>query len=84
MKVLKFEASWCQPCKMLSKTLEESRDALADIKIETIDIDQQPERTKQYQVRGVPTIVVLDDTGNELKRKSGALNKAALVEFLTT
>lgn len=81
MKVLKFEASWCGPCKMLGKAIESVRDQ-TDVKIEEIDIDQQPERTKQYQVRGVPTLVLLDNTGVEVKRKSGAMSGPQFLEFL--
>lgn len=81
MKVLKFEASWCGPCKMLSKTIESVRDQIG-IEIEEIDIDQQPELATQYHVRGVPTLIILGDTGNELKRKSGAMTGPQLLEFL--
>ena len=81
MKVLKFEASWCGPCKMLGKAIESVRDQTT-AKIEEIDIDQQPERATQYKVRGVPTLIILDDTGNEIKRKSGAMTGPQFLEFL--
>lgn len=66
---------------MLSKTIESIRDQL-QAKIEEIDIDEQPERAAQYHVRGVPTLIILDDTGNEVKRKSGAMTGPQLLEFL--
>lgn len=81
MKVLKFSASWCGPCKMLTKSIETIRDQ-TDAKIEEIDIDEQPERAKQYQIRGVPTLVLLDNTGNEVKRKSGAMTGPQFLEFI--
>lgn len=81
MKVLKFSASWCGPCKMLTKSIETIRDQ-TDAKIEEIDIDEQPERAKQYQVRGVPTLVLLDNTGNEVKRQSGVMTGPQFLEFI--
>ncbi len=39
-KVLKFSASWCGPCKMLSKTIEGIE---TDVVIEEVDIDEQSE-----------------------------------------
>jgi thiol-disulfide isomerase/thioredoxin len=66
-RILRFTASWCQPCKGLALNLE-----AADIKVpvEVIDIDVQSETAMEYGIRGVPTLVMLD--GNtEMKRMSG-------------
>lgn len=79
MKLLKFSASWCQPCKQLTKTIE-SADLY--IPLQSVDIDEDVGLTKQYGVRGVPTLVVLDDAGNELARKTGAMSKEALRDFV--
>ena len=71
MKVLKFAAEWCGPCKMLSSVLEKYYDG--DVPIENIDIDQNSEVAVRYGIRGVPTLVLLDDNGGELRRKSGMM-----------
>jgi thioredoxin-like negative regulator of GroEL len=55
-KILRFTASWCQPCKQLAKTLES---ADLGVPIEVIDIDVNPEMVEEYQIRGVPTLVHL-------------------------
>ena len=78
MKVLRFTASWCQPCKMLAKTLE---DVETQIPIEVIDIDVQQELAMDYGIRGVPTLVMLDGD-IEVKRVSGMLMKNQLTEWL--
>ena len=77
-KVLKFSASWCQPCKMLSKTIE---GMTIEMPIEEIDIDDNQELAVEYQVRGVPTLVMLDDD-KEVKRTTGALSSKQLEEWL--
>lgn len=77
-KILKFAASWCQPCKMLSKTI-------AGMKIETpieeIDIDEQEELAIQYQIRSVPTLVMLDDD-KEVKRVTGMQSSTQLEAWI--
>ena len=78
MKVLRFTASWCQPCKMLAKTLE---DVNTNVPIEVIDIDDNSDLAKDYGIRGVPTMVMLD--GNiEVKRLVGMSQKKELENWL--
>ncbi len=80
MKLLKFEASgWCPACKQLSKTLLETR---LEIPLESIEVDEDPGLTGKYNVRGVPTLVLLDADGNEVARKTGSMSKEALLEFV--
>ncbi len=65
--VLKFAASWCQPCKALSLMLENQP---GGENIEEIDIDKDMDRAIEYHVRSVPTLIMLED-GKEIKRKTG-------------
>lgn len=78
MRVLRFTASWCQPCKMLAKTLE---DVDTQIPIEVIDIDDKQDIAMHYGIRGVPTLVMLDGD-IEVKRLSGMKMKNELEEWL--
>ena len=77
-KVLRFTASWCQPCKMLGRTLE---DISTDYPIEVIDIDENQELSIQYGVRGVPTLVMLQNN-IETKRIVGMQTEGFLKEWL--
>ena len=81
MKVLKFEAIWCGPCKMLSKVITNAQDKIT-LPIEIVDIDEQADTAMQYNVRSVPTLIVVDGEGKEVKRKVGALQEADLLKFL--
>lgn len=80
MKVLKFEASWCGPCKMLSKVFDGAAGKYTT-EVQVVDIDENPDLAKQYGVRGVPTMVKLDGDV-EIGRKVGMVNEAQLLEFL--
>ena len=77
-RVIRFTASWCQPCKMLAKNLESLN---TDIPIEVYDIDEKPEYATEFGIRGVPTLVMLD--GNfEVKRMVGVKSLKELNDWL--
>lgn len=80
IKLLKFHATWCAPCKALSKTLDSMKDQIP-YEVEEVDIDDRSDLATQYGVRGVPTMVLLED-GKESKRAVGNMNTAQLKTFL--
>lgn len=63
MKLVKLSTTTCVPCKMLDKQLAEG-----NIPFENLYVDQVE---SPYKVKGVPTLVVLDDTGVEVDRYLG-------------
>ena len=77
-KVLRFSASWCQPCKALAKNIE---NANLSVPMEYVDIDEQNELAMQYKIRGVPTLVLLEN-GVETNRVSGVKTVAELKSFV--
>lgn len=77
-KILKFSATWCGPCKMLAKNLES---VSTDIQIVDIDIDKNGPLAQQYGVRGVPTMVMLDED-EEVKRFVGVRSLKELENWL--
>jgi thioredoxin 1 len=79
MRLLKFEASWCGPCKMLSKTME---DINFPFPVEVIDVDQNTAAAVEYGIRGVPHLILLDENNNIVKRIGGNVPKETLIEQL--
>lgn len=75
LKVLKFSATWCAPCRVLAKTLEDVPG------ITNIDIEKDMETARKYGVRQVPTII-FEKEGIEVGRVSGAISKKAYEEYL--
>jgi thioredoxin 1 len=76
-KILRFTASWCQPCKGLAMNL---MSADLDIPIEVIDIDAYIEVAVEYGIRSVPTLVMLDEN-IEVKRSSGVMTVQQLKDW---
>ena len=81
MKLLKFHAKWCGPCQGLSMVIKGAEDKI-NAEIEDIDIDTCGSRSAEYNIRSVPVLILLDDSGKEIKRKTGGMNETQLLEFL--
>jgi thioredoxin 1 len=77
-KLLVFSASWCGPCKAFKPTLLE----LEQDKLVYIDIDEMPEIRRDYEVRSVPTVILVDEDGVELERLVGGQLLSTLQELL--
>ena len=64
MKVIRFTASWCGPCRMYKPVFDEVEKEMVDsgIVFQTVDIDEnKSNRAEQYAVRGVPTTVLIKE-----------------------
>lgn len=81
MKILKFSATWCGPCKMMKPVVDKVQTDL-QITIHEVDIDDEPQEATKYDVRSVPTFMKVDDDGNEIARVMGAIPYPKLVEFI--
>lgn len=78
MKVLKFYADWCGPCKALTKTLSEYK---GSVPIEEINIDTDNQTALHYGIRSVPTCILVDEH-TEVKRKVGMMTLEQFNEFV--
>ena len=54
-----FTAVWCGPCKMLDPIVKQlAQDWDGRVKVVKLDVDNNPELAMQYQVMGVPTLML--------------------------
>ena len=67
-KIIKIYADWCGPCKVLEKMLVES-----NVEHESVNIDSPDGEglSLKYNVRAIPTMLVLDEDGNLLRKMTG-------------
>lgn len=73
--IMVFTAEWCVPCKNFKKQLSKLEDIL-DYTL--YDIDDDKELFNLYEIKAVPTIVVINDDGKEIARMVGAEKFSAL------
>ena len=75
-------ATWCGPCRMVSPALERlATERAGELKLVKVDVDQAPRLSQRFEVRAVPTLMVLRD-GEVLARQPGAAPEPALRTWL--
>jgi thioredoxin 1 len=77
-----FFATWCGPCQMLAPILKDVKTNLGErVSIIKIDVDKNQAVAAQYQVRGVPTMILFQN-GKQLWRQSGVLSKEEIIKII--
>ena len=81
MKVSVYSASWCASCGTLKQALNSI--PTEDLEIEILDVDTLGlQALSKVGIKGIPSLILYNNQGNEIKRKSGALTKKQLEVFL--
>jgi thioredoxin 1 len=77
-----FSAVWCSPCKMLDPIVEQlAQEWDGKVKVVKLDVDHNPNIAIQYQVMGVPTLMLFVG-GETRERLSGYQPKDRIVARL--
>lgn len=80
--LLDFYATWCEPCKWAEPIMEQVlRHFGGRIELQKIDIDQFPEKAREFHVMSVPTFVLMRQ-GQELWRYRGFDSAAAMIRMM--
>ncbi len=79
--ILYFTAEWCNPCKKTRPIVEQLNTEQIMAKFFIIDVDSDIERTKDFEIRSVPTFVVMKDN-KEIHRVTGAQTRQQLEELI--
>ena len=79
LTVVDFFATWCGPCRKLGPILEEVETELGDkVNFKKIDTDDNIDAAKEYQVSGLPTLLVFKD-GEVVERMVGLMPKSSVI-----
>jgi thioredoxin 1 len=77
--VVQFSATWCAPCKTLTKTIEDNEDKFTN-PIYKMDLDANAELASVLGIRSVPTLIRFENE-QEVKRVIGNQNFEQLLEL---
>lgn len=82
--IIDFYATWCGPCVMLSKELEQVAEALGDkVQILKIDCDENEGISSALQIQGLPTLVFVGmDPEKPALRTEGLLPAQSIIDIV--
>jgi thioredoxin 1 len=79
--ILYFTADWCNPCKQTRPIVEELNREQIMAKFFIIDVDSEIEMAQDFEIKSVPTFVVMRDN-KEIHRVTGAKTRQQLEELI--
>lgn len=71
--LIDFNAEWCGPCKMLRPILDKYAEEHENAKIVSINVDNNSELAKKYNVFSIPCLVLIKDK-EEINRSVGLVS----------
>lgn len=78
--IVDFYGTWCMPCKMLAPIVEKvAKDK--NIKLAKVDIDENEELIRKFNIMSVPTLKIFKD-GKEVETSVGLVSENRLLEIL--
>ncbi len=81
-EIIKFEASWCGPCRMMNPIFAQVKSELSDrASFRSVDIDKDPKTAEAFRVSQLPTLVAVKD-GRVVGKAVGFQNKSKLTRFV--
>jgi thioredoxin-like negative regulator of GroEL len=78
--ILEFYAAWCGTCRGVHRSLTKLKDK-SDIPVYPIDIEEFADFTKEFNIQGVPVMILIKD-GVEIARRAGSTTYEELVSWL--
>jgi len=82
-----FYAEWCGACKTMDRTTFKDRavaKALEGFVFIKVDADRHPDAARHFNVVGLPTLVVLEASGEEIYRRVGPIEAGELARELSS
>ena len=76
-----FWATWCGPCRMLSPFIKEIAEEHPEIKVCKVNVDEEPMLAQQFNITGIPTVLVFKN-GMIAEKSVGFVPKQKLLELV--
>ena len=80
--VVKFTASWCAPCRVLTPILLEAEKDHPKMSFYEVDVEEEPDLAEDYEVRSLPTTLIFKSGVQEAVMK-GVVSKNVLYAVLS-
>jgi thioredoxin len=70
--IVDFYADWCGPCRKIGPVLEKIAESNPDIVLQRVNVDQHRDVVQEYNITGIPHIIIYDKAGGEVDTIVGA------------
>jgi len=81
LKIEKYGAKWCAPCKQQRAILERVSD-YTKVPYVDIDVEEHPEKAMEIGITSIPVTVIYDDRGKVIKKLVGIVSEDKLLDIL--
>lgn len=81
--LLQFSTAFCAPCRATRRTLEEVARIVPGVAHVEVDAEHHLDLVRRVGILRTPTTLVLNATGTEVSRASGAPSKHAVIASLS-
>jgi thioredoxin 1 len=81
VKVLKFSAAWCGPCKTLSPVFEQIKGEISGVNYIDIDVDTNKAMAQAYSITSIPAVIIEKD-GEVANKIIGLKPKSAYTQAI--
>jgi len=79
-EILQFSSEGCGPCKQLSPKMEKLQSE-GKIKYKKVDVDVDLDLVTKYGIRTIPTLILINSSGEVLNRMSGNQDEQSILNF---
>ncbi|MFF3663971.1 thioredoxin family protein [Microtetraspora malaysiensis] len=80
--LVQFSTAFCQPCRATRRILDEVAAMVPGVRHVEIDAENRLDLVRRYGVMRTPTVLILDGSGNVVKRASGQPRKVDVIAAL--
>lgn len=80
--LVQFSTAFCQPCRATRRILGEVAALVPGVRHVEIDAESRLDLVRRFEVLRTPTVLVLDESGNVVKRAAGQPRKADVIAAL--
>lgn len=81
IKLEKYGAVYCMPCKVMDKTLNELKQKMP-IEIVKFDADEDEEHFDDMNIKSVPTLIFYNENGEEVRRTTGNKTLQQIIDII--
>lgn len=86
IKINKFSADWCGPCKVMGKIFNRIKELpeFNDVEFNEYDVDDElnDELIQKFHIQSIPAIIICDENNEQLSKIVGLINEESLVQAI--